>query len=75
LNHSKILFKTWSAIVAGSLLTQDQGAAAGFTVTVKNLTNGIYFTPLLISAHDGGTHLIETDSPRSATWTAVSTDS
>jgi hypothetical protein len=59
-----------SAIVVGSLLTLGQAAAAEITVTVKNLTNGIYFTPLLISAHDGDTHLFETGSPASATWTA-----
>lgn len=31
--------------------------AADLTVTVKNLTHGIYFTPLLVTAHDGNTHL------------------
>lgn len=33
--------------------------AARVNVTVKNLTNGIYFTPLLITAHDGDTTLFE----------------
>ena len=42
-----------------------QAVVAEFTVTVKNLTNGIYFTPLLITVHDGNTHLFETGSPAS----------
>ena len=45
--------------------------AAEFTVTVKNLTNGIYFTPLLITAHDGDTHLFETGSPASEALQAM----
>ena len=35
-------------------------SAAEFSVSVKNLTNGTYFTPLLITAHDRNTHLFET---------------
>ena len=33
--------------------------AAEISVTVRNLTHGVYFTPLLITAHDGGTHLFQ----------------
>lgn len=33
--------------------------AAQFTVTVENLTHGIYFTPLLVAAHDSNTYLFK----------------
>jgi len=58
----KILCKTLFAVTVGTVLCLGQAVAAEFTVSVKNLTNGIYFTPLLITAHDGDTHLFETDS-------------
>ena len=62
----KRLFNTLLALMVGMVLPLGQAMAAEFTVTVKNLTNGIYFTPLLITAHDGDTHLFETGSPASA---------
>jgi hypothetical protein len=37
-----------------------QASAAKFSVTVKNLTHGTWFTPLLITAHDRHTDLFET---------------
>ena len=67
----KILFKTLFALVVGTVLSMGQAVAAEFTVTVKNLTNGIYFTPLLITAHDGETHFFETGSPASAALQAM----
>ena len=48
-----------------TLFTVCQAGAREFSVTVKNLTNGIYFTPLLITAHNGHTHLFETGEPAS----------
>ena len=68
---TKLLFKTLLAVVAGMVLTLGQAVAAEFTVTVKNLTNGIYFTPLLITAHDGDTRLFETGSPASEALQAM----
>ena len=41
----KLLFKTLLALIAGMVLPLGQAMAAEFTVTVKNLTNAIYFTP------------------------------
>jgi hypothetical protein len=67
----KILFKTLFVVVVGTVLSMGQAVAAEFTVTVKNLTNGIYFTPLLITAHDGDAHLFETGSPASAALQAM----
>ena len=68
---ARILFKTLFAVMVGTVLTMGQAVAAEFTVTVKNLTNGIYFTPLLITAHDGNTHLFETGSPASPALQAM----
>lgn len=67
----KILLKTLFAVMVGTVLSFGQAVAAEFTVTVKNLTNGIYFTPLLITAHDRETHLFETGSPASAALQAM----
>ena len=67
----KRLFNTLLALMVGMVLPLGQAMAAEFTVTVKNLTNGIYFTPLLITAHDGETHLFETGSPASEALQAM----
>jgi len=54
-----------------TLLLVCQSAAAEFSVAVKNLTNGSYFTPLLITAHDARTHLFETGEAASASLRAM----
>ena len=41
------------------------------TVTVQNLTHGSHFTPLLIAAHDGATHLFQLGSAASASLQAM----
>ena len=33
--------------------------AAQWDISVTNLTHGNYFTPLLVTAHDSGSHLYE----------------
>ncbi len=48
-----------------------QASAAEFNVTVKNLTNGTWFTPLLITAHDRHTDLFETGEPASEALQAM----
>ena len=48
-----------------------QASAAEIRVTVKNLTNGTWFTPLLITAHDRHTDLFETGEPASASLQAM----
>ena len=67
----KLLLKTVLAMALGIMLAAGQAAATEFTVTVKNLTNGIYFTPLLITAHNGGTRLFETGTPASSELQAM----
>lgn len=46
-------------VVLGLLFAANLAGAAEFSVTVKNLTHGLYFTPLIVTAHDGDTHLFE----------------
>ncbi len=61
-----LLLKTAVVALVGMVLAVGQALAAKkITVTVKNLTNGLYFTPLLITAHDGDTHLFEVGEPAS----------
>ena len=55
----RFLLKALIIVLVGMLLSVGQALAGTITVTVKNLTNGIYYTPLLITAHDKDTHLFE----------------
>ena len=55
----KFFVKTLVVLSVGMLLTAGQVMANTIYVTVKNLTNGLYFTPLLITAHDSNTRLFE----------------
>ena len=48
-----------------------QAYGAEFSVTVKNLTHGTWFTPLLITAHDRHTDLFETGEPASEALQAM----
>ena len=48
-----------------------QASAAEFSVTVKNLTHGTWFTQLLITAHDRHTDLFEIGEPASAALQAM----
>lgn len=52
-----------ASLIAGQLLAT--AAAADFDVTVTNLTRGIHFTPLLVTAHDSGTRLFTSGSAAS----------
>lgn len=61
------MFKT-KAMLAGTLLAGLASAAhsAEFTVEVTNLTNGLYFTPLLVVAHNSNADVFEVGQPASA---------
>lgn len=65
------LIKTIVVVLVGMVLTVGQAVAGKIFVTVKNLTNGLYFTPLLITAHDGNTRLFETGVPASEALQAM----
>ncbi len=63
-------------IVLGSValsmaLASSMASAATFTVEVQNLTQGIYFTPLLVAAHDSDTHLFQSGSTATASLQAM----
>jgi hypothetical protein len=51
------LSKVLGAAALGALLPATSLAMGEVTVTVRNLTHGIYFTPLLVTVHDEGEHL------------------
>ena len=69
MNNRRII--TVVGMVALTLITFGQAVAGQFSVKVKNLTTGITFTPLLITAHDGNTYLFKTGEPASAALQAM----
>jgi len=48
-----------SAVAAMSIAATTPAFAKDVTVEIINLTNGLYFTPLLIAVHDKDTHLFQ----------------
>lgn len=61
-------------ILASSLLialASSATEAAQFTVNVQNLTQGMYFTPLLVAAHDKSTHLFQSGATASTALQAM----
>ncbi|MCP4277600.1 MAG: hypothetical protein GY779_14730 [Gammaproteobacteria bacterium] len=48
-----------ATLVSSSLLLANPALAREVTVEITNLTNGIYFTPLLVAAHHRNQHLFE----------------
>lgn len=54
-----------------ALLFSNQAVAANFTVKIDNLTHGIYFTPMLVAAHDVNTHLFTAGAIASANLQAL----
>ena len=67
----KTVFKTVGGMLLFALAGFSQAAAGQFSVSVKNLTNGIYFTPLLITAHSGHTRLFQTGETASEALQAM----
>ncbi|MCP4339926.1 MAG: hypothetical protein GY799_13805 [Desulfobulbaceae bacterium] len=62
---NKYFLRILVIVSLGMLLTAGQVMAGKIFVTVKNLTNGLYFTPLLITAHDSNSRLFELGVPAS----------
>lgn len=65
----KSSFKT--ALAAACLLGATGANATDFNVRVENLTNGIYFTPILVAAHPAANGLFTTGQPASANLQAM----
>ncbi len=60
-----------SAVVAMSVAATTPAFAKDVTVEIINLTNGLYFTPLLIAVHDKDTHLFQAGVAASANLQAM----
>jgi hypothetical protein len=60
-----------AAAVAASLSAASAANATDFDVQITNLTNGIYFTPLLATAHPAGNNLFTTGQAASANLQAM----
>jgi len=65
-----VLF-TGLLMMVGTLMSSIPAAAADFSLTIVNTTNGVYFTPLLITAHEENVHLFEAGQPASAELQAM----
>jgi len=59
------------ALFALSLMASSPAMAQDLNIQVTNLTNGIYFTPLLAAAHDTNTHLFVEGSSASVNLQAM----
>lgn len=57
--------------VSASVLVSTPGLARDLRVTITNLTNGSYFTPLLVAAHNRRTDLFEVGTEASAELQAM----
>ncbi len=60
-----------AAVSASMLISTPALAAHKVEVQITNLGNGIYFTPLLVAAHDRHTHLFEAGTEASANLQAM----
>jgi hypothetical protein len=64
--------KTIGTALFAALLTATQAAnAVDFNVRITNLSNGIYFTPFLVAAHDQSASLFSVGQPASANLQAM----
>ncbi len=68
--QKQTFIKTAGSVLALLMLTGN-AAAQKVTVTVQNLTHGSHFTPLLVAAHNGSTHLFQSGSAASASLQAM----
>ena len=60
-----------AAVLSATLMTATAVQAADFNVRIVNLTNGIWFTPFLVTAHPEGTRLFQVGQPASAELQAM----
>jgi hypothetical protein len=70
----KIMKNTLTALAASLTLLISATSQAGereISVAITNLTNAIYFTPVLVATHNRNTHLFELGSPASANLQAM----
>lgn len=63
--------KIAAALLITSLFASAPSMARDVSVEISNLTNGTYFTPLLVAAHNRRTHLFQAGAPASANLQAM----
>lgn len=63
--------KPLATLIALSVLGSAPAMAQDLDIQITNLTHGIYFTPLLVAAHDGSNHLFMEGSAASANLQAM----
>ncbi len=63
--------KLFSSLIACSVLSATPVIAQDLSIKLTNLTNAIYFTPLLVAAHEQNTHLFVEGSAASANLQAM----
>ena len=61
----------FAALTASAAMFGPAANATQFDVEITNLTNAIYFTPLLVAAHPDGNNLFATGQPASANLQAM----
>lgn len=60
-----------AGLLSATLLVATPALARDIQVDITNLTPGIYFTPLLVAAHNRHTHLFEVGTEASAELQAL----
>ncbi len=60
-----------SLAALGSFAMAPTASAVDFDVEIANITNGIYYTPFLVTAHPEGTNLFRSGEPASASLQAM----
>jgi len=59
------------ALISSGLIVSTPGLARDVNVELTNLTNGVYFTPLLVAAHGADTHLFQVGTTASPSLQAM----
>ncbi len=71
MNHNTLKKNVLLVGMAVSALLAGNSFAQTFTVKIDNLSNGIYFTPMLVAAHPDTTHLFQTGQAASTSLQAM----
>lgn len=70
-NFSRIILAMVSSVVLSVSVICGNVFGADFSVELTNTSHGSFFTPLLITAHDGNTHLFEVGETASVSLQAM----
>jgi hypothetical protein len=70
-NSSRIITAMVLSVVLSMSLISGNAFGADLSVELTNTSHGSFFTPLLITAHDGATHLFEVGEPADASLQAM----